>query len=87
MDESSSFGLRAFETQDTINQNHMEMCRFQDRDDDGYQKSLGALKQLISSSVRKKKTSLGEVVQGKNQEVPQGLSETYCVDLQASNGK
>lgn len=34
-----------------INKNHTDMCRFDGRDDDGYQKFLGALKGYLSSIV------------------------------------
>ena len=42
-DESSSFDSRRFEEVDTINANHMNMCRFRSKDDDGYIKFVGAL--------------------------------------------
>ncbi|KAH8796346.1 hypothetical protein BGZ57DRAFT_746706, partial [Hyaloscypha finlandica] len=42
-DESSSFDSRKFEIVDTINANHMDMCRFGSIDDVGYKKFVGAL--------------------------------------------
>ena len=32
---------------DTIHANHMEMCRFRDEDDDGYEKFLGAFEKYL----------------------------------------
>lgn len=48
-DESSSFGYRAFEMRDTINRNHMNMCRFEGADDEGYIKFLGALRGFLKA--------------------------------------
>lgn len=47
MDESSSIGFRQFETRNTINLNHMNMCRFQGRDDEHYRMFLGAFRSLL----------------------------------------
>ena len=60
-DESSAIGFRDLETRDTINANHMEMCRFQSREHDEYQKFLGALKEFLKSSARGKQRSADEV--------------------------
>lgn len=37
-----------------INQNHMEMCRFNGRGDDGYQKFLGALRGVLAFLVQER---------------------------------
>ena len=59
-DESSAIGSRDVETRDTINANHMEMCRFQDPKHDGYQKFLGALRELLNASARENQRSAEE---------------------------
>jgi hypothetical protein len=41
-DESSSFGSRKYRN-DSIHANHMNMCRFENRVDDGYEKFLSIL--------------------------------------------
>ena len=48
-EESSSFGFRKYEQRDMINKNHTEMCRFANRDDDGYEKFLVALRDHLES--------------------------------------
>ena len=60
-DESSAIGFRDVETRDTINANHMDMCRFPAPEDDGYQKTLGALEELLHASKREKQRSADEV--------------------------
>ena len=72
-DESSAFGFRDFEQRDFINSNHMEMCRFPSRDDDGYKKSLMALRDIISSINQKGEQSLSEA-QRRNEDILQGSS-------------
>ena len=52
MDESSSIGFRQFETRDTINRNHVNMCRFHGRDDEHYRMFLGAFRSLLSYSLK-----------------------------------
>ncbi|KAI9710418.1 MAG: hypothetical protein M1812_007454 [Candelaria pacifica] len=42
-DESSSFDSRRLERIDTIDANHMNMCRFRGQHDEGYNKFLGAV--------------------------------------------
>lgn len=46
-DESSSFDSRKFEVIDSINANHMNMCRFSGHEDDGYKKFVAALTQHL----------------------------------------
>jgi pimeloyl-ACP methyl ester carboxylesterase len=46
-DESSSFDSRKFEVVDTISANHMDMCRFGSKDDNGYKKFVGALANFL----------------------------------------
>lgn len=53
-EESSSFGFRKFEQRDMINKNHMEMCRFWSRDDDGYEKFLDALRGYLKEIATEK---------------------------------
>lgn len=45
-DESSSLDSREYGN-DTIHANHMGMCRFEDADDDGYEKFKGALTKFL----------------------------------------
>ena len=64
--ESSSLDSRKFGN-DTIHANHMGMCRFQDENDDGYEKFKGVLANFIarikSEQQNATKTSLeGEAI-------------------------
>lgn len=70
-DESSSFESRAIEERDTINQNHMNMCRFQSCEDEGYQKFSGALKGFLGALAAEKEQSTN-VAQAGNEASPQG---------------
>ena len=45
-DQSSSFDSRKYGT-DTIHANHMNMCRLDGKDDDGYEKFSGVLEKYI----------------------------------------
>lgn len=45
--QSSAYNNREFEHLDTIHANHMNMCRFQGADDDGYQKFDWALTSIL----------------------------------------
>lgn len=54
------FGDRKFEQRDMINKNHMEMCRFGSRDDDGYEKFLGALRGYLKGIEADKQRMKGE---------------------------
>ena len=72
-DESSSFGFRDFEQRDFINSNHMEMCRFSSRQDDGYRKSMMALMDILDSIHQRGKQSLNEA-QRKAEDTHQGSS-------------
>ncbi|KAL9624980.1 MAG: hypothetical protein Q9160_000709 [Pyrenula sp. 1 TL-2023] len=49
--QSSAYNNREFEYLDTIHANHMNMCRFQDADDDGYQKFDEALTSILEHIV------------------------------------
>ena len=43
-DCSSTFGIRDWERTDFINADQMNMCRFQNREDDGYDKVRNAIR-------------------------------------------
>ena len=72
-DESSAFGFRDFEQRDFINSNHMEMCRFPSRQDDGYRKSMMALRDTINSIRHRGKQLLSEA-QRRDEDIHQGSS-------------
>lgn len=50
-DESSSLDSREYGN-DTIHANHMGMCRFENENDDGYEKFIGVLTNLITDIKR-----------------------------------
>lgn len=75
-DDSSSFGFRDFEQRDFINSNHMEMCRFPSRQDDGYRKSMMALTDILDSIHQRGKQSLSEA-QRMGEDIHQGSSVNW----------
>jgi acetylglutamate synthase len=53
--ESSALNERKYEIKESINSNHMDMCRFKSRADDGYKKMLFALN-LYVGQIKEKMT-------------------------------
>ena len=52
--ESSALNERRYEIRDSINANHVNMCKFKGRDDDGYRKFLQALNPCVTN-IRQRK--------------------------------
>ncbi|KAI9695684.1 MAG: hypothetical protein M1836_006136 [Candelina mexicana] len=67
-DESSSFDSRKFETLVNINANHINMCRFRDRNDDGYGKFAGAMAAILKIIKQKSRTAEAEKLEAKQAE-------------------
>ena len=60
-----------------INKNHMEMCRFASKDDDGYEKFLVALRGYIKTIEGKKaERQLAEVAVERERELAESEVET-----------
>ncbi|KAI9750095.1 MAG: hypothetical protein M1835_001442, partial [Candelina submexicana] len=55
-DESSSFNSQKFETLGSINADHVNMCRFRGRDDDGFEKFVGAMAALLKNIKQRSQT-------------------------------
>ncbi|KAI9745365.1 MAG: hypothetical protein M1835_002606, partial [Candelina submexicana] len=72
-DESSSFDSRKFETVDYINANHVNMCRFWGRDDDGYEKFAGALAESLDAIKQNFRKAEAEKLEAKQAEEAQHL--------------
>ncbi|KAM0796938.1 hypothetical protein BDR22DRAFT_936967 [Usnea florida] len=69
-EESSSLGFRKFEQRNMISKNHMEMCRFSSKDDEGYEKFLVALRDYIKDIEGKKaERQLAEVAVGRERQL------------------
>ena len=74
LDQSSAFNNREFEYLDTINANHMGMCRFEGRDDDGYEKFDGALTRILNN-LKKKQEESARQAKARELETKQFMSE------------
>jgi len=64
LDDASSSLDASVERKDTINANHMMMCRFKGQDDDGYRKGVGVISGILlrikkSEARRRKKLFKG----------------------------
>lgn len=57
--ESSALNERKYEIKEFINSNHMDMCRFKSRTDDGYKKVLFAIN-LYVGQIKEKVTPTAE---------------------------
>ena len=56
-DESSSLDSRKYGT-DTIHANHIGMCRFEDENDDGYEKFRGVFANFIAEIKKKQQNAM-----------------------------
>ena len=70
------------EPKQTINANHMSMCRFVSRDDEGYKQVSGEILILISEIQRKKQDALEKDKEGAKQET---ASESQMITASAAH--
>ena len=65
--ESSALNERKYEIKESINANHMNMCKFKGRDDDGYKKFLFALNLYVNKILEDNGQARQESAQGPQQ--------------------